>query len=129
MVQGDRGVTGEYRHFPGLVFHQQERNWIYLQPSLYEMQGLQRKTEGDARIFFGLAKQISDLLIIFFFVFSMFFFIVCSKSGRPLKKLSERKGFSRLSHVAKGSSPDCSGNPVLFLRFGLLKGKCTRMNA
>ncbi|XP_051119984.1 uncharacterized protein LOC127243833 [Andrographis paniculata] len=32
-----------------------------------------------------------------------------SKSGRPLKKLSDRKGFSRLGHVANGGSPDCSG--------------------
>ncbi|KAK4435926.1 hypothetical protein Salat_0756200 [Sesamum alatum] len=32
-----------------------------------------------------------------------------SKSGRPLKKLSERKGFSRLGHMASGGSPDCSG--------------------
>ncbi|KAL3838187.1 hypothetical protein ACJIZ3_022778 [Penstemon smallii] len=32
-----------------------------------------------------------------------------SKSGRPLKKLSDRKGFSRLGHVAYGGSPDCSG--------------------
>ncbi|KAH6802979.1 hypothetical protein C2S51_034425 [Perilla frutescens var. frutescens] len=32
-----------------------------------------------------------------------------SKSGRPLKKLSDRKGFSRLGHMANGSSPDCSG--------------------
>lgn len=33
-----------------------------------------------------------------------------SKSGRPLKKLSDRKGFSRLGHMANGGSPDCSGN-------------------
>ncbi|KAG8390776.1 hypothetical protein BUALT_Bualt01G0118600 [Buddleja alternifolia] len=32
-----------------------------------------------------------------------------SKSGRPLKKLSDRKGFSRLGHMANGGSPDCSG--------------------
>ncbi|CAA0829269.1 Unknown protein [Striga hermonthica] len=32
-----------------------------------------------------------------------------SKSGRPLKKLSDRKGFSRLGHIANGGSPDCSG--------------------
>ncbi|XP_051142771.1 uncharacterized protein LOC127259459 isoform X2 [Andrographis paniculata] len=32
-----------------------------------------------------------------------------SKSGRPLKKLSDRKGFSRLGNVANGGSPDCSG--------------------
>ncbi|KAL0340657.1 UNVERIFIED_CONTAM: hypothetical protein Sradi_4582500 [Sesamum radiatum] len=32
-----------------------------------------------------------------------------SKSGRPLKKQSERKGFSRLGHMASGGSPDCSG--------------------
>ncbi|KAL6524662.1 hypothetical protein OROHE_015944 [Orobanche hederae] len=32
-----------------------------------------------------------------------------SKSGRPLKKLSDRKGFSRLGHIASGGSPDCSG--------------------
>ncbi|XP_011102063.1 uncharacterized protein LOC105180111 isoform X2 [Sesamum indicum] len=32
-----------------------------------------------------------------------------SKSGRPLKKQSERKGFSRLGHMATGGSPDCSG--------------------
>ncbi|KAL8538876.1 hypothetical protein ACS0TY_000759 [Phlomoides rotata] len=34
-----------------------------------------------------------------------------SKSGRPLKKLSERKGYSRLGHVANGGSPDCNGEP------------------
>ncbi|KAL2541497.1 hypothetical protein Adt_02475 [Abeliophyllum distichum] len=32
-----------------------------------------------------------------------------SKSGRPLKKLSDRKGFSRLGHVANGGSPDFNG--------------------
>ncbi|KAH6756497.1 hypothetical protein C2S53_002248 [Perilla frutescens var. hirtella] len=32
-----------------------------------------------------------------------------SKSGRPLKKLSDRKNFSRLGHVTNGGSPDCSG--------------------
>ncbi|KAL7148114.1 hypothetical protein ABFS83_06G156300 [Erythranthe nasuta] len=32
-----------------------------------------------------------------------------SRSGRPLKKLSDRKGFSRLGHMANGGSPDCSG--------------------
>ncbi|XP_057789312.1 uncharacterized protein LOC131006156 isoform X2 [Salvia miltiorrhiza] len=32
-----------------------------------------------------------------------------SKSGRPLKKLSDRKGFSRLGHMPNGGSPDCSG--------------------
>ncbi|KAL8518189.1 hypothetical protein ACS0TY_009527 [Phlomoides rotata] len=32
-----------------------------------------------------------------------------SKSGRPLKKLSDRKGISRLGHVTNGGSPDCSG--------------------
>ncbi|KAL0403554.1 UNVERIFIED_CONTAM: hypothetical protein Sradi_1996200 [Sesamum radiatum] len=33
-----------------------------------------------------------------------------SKSGRPLKKQSERKGFSRLGHMASGGSPDCSAD-------------------
>ncbi|XP_047979311.1 uncharacterized protein LOC125221228 [Salvia hispanica] len=32
-----------------------------------------------------------------------------SKSGRPLKKLSDRRNFSRLGHVTNGGSPDCSG--------------------
>ncbi|KAG6417371.1 hypothetical protein SASPL_119525 [Salvia splendens] len=32
-----------------------------------------------------------------------------SKSGRPLKKLSDRKNFSRLGHMTNGGSPDCSG--------------------
>ncbi|EPS74047.1 hypothetical protein M569_00708, partial [Genlisea aurea] len=32
-----------------------------------------------------------------------------SKSGRPLKKLSDRKSFSRLGHLANGGSPDYSG--------------------
>ncbi|KAL8050498.1 hypothetical protein ABFS82_06G085900 [Erythranthe guttata] len=32
-----------------------------------------------------------------------------SKSGRPSKKLSDRKGVSRLGHLANGGSPDCSG--------------------
>ncbi|EPS63070.1 hypothetical protein M569_11718, partial [Genlisea aurea] len=32
-----------------------------------------------------------------------------SRSGRPLKKLSDRKGFSRLGHMANGVSPDYSG--------------------
>lgn len=32
-----------------------------------------------------------------------------SKSGRPLKKLSDRKVFSRLGHVANGGSPDFNG--------------------
>ncbi|CAA0814375.1 Unknown protein [Striga hermonthica] len=32
-----------------------------------------------------------------------------SKSGRPLKKLSDRKGYSRLVHIANGGSPSCSG--------------------
>ncbi|KAL3649934.1 hypothetical protein CASFOL_006337 [Castilleja foliolosa] len=32
-----------------------------------------------------------------------------SKSGRPVKKLSDRKGFSRLGHISIGGSPDCSG--------------------
>ncbi|XP_041992048.1 uncharacterized protein LOC121742961 isoform X1 [Salvia splendens] len=31
------------------------------------------------------------------------------KSGRPLKKLSDRRNFSRLGHVTHGGSPDCSG--------------------
>ncbi|GFP97273.1 hypothetical protein PHJA_001871400 [Phtheirospermum japonicum] len=33
-----------------------------------------------------------------------------SKSGRPLKKLSDRKGFSRVGNVANGGSLDCSGD-------------------
>ncbi|KAL3652009.1 hypothetical protein CASFOL_001690 [Castilleja foliolosa] len=32
-----------------------------------------------------------------------------SKSGRPVKKLSDRKGFSHLGHIANRGSPDCSG--------------------
>ncbi|XP_042043167.1 uncharacterized protein LOC121788581 isoform X1 [Salvia splendens] len=32
-----------------------------------------------------------------------------SKSGRPLKKLSDRRNISRLGHVTNGGSPDCSG--------------------
>ncbi|KAK6136006.1 hypothetical protein DH2020_030278 [Rehmannia glutinosa] len=32
-----------------------------------------------------------------------------SKSGPPFKKLSDRKGFSRLGHVANEGSPNCSG--------------------
>ncbi|KAL1542284.1 hypothetical protein AAHA92_26404 [Salvia divinorum] len=32
-----------------------------------------------------------------------------SKSGRPLKKQSDRKGVSRLGHMPNGGSPDCSG--------------------
>lgn len=32
-----------------------------------------------------------------------------SKSGRPLKKPSDRKGFSRLGHTVSGGSPDCTG--------------------
>ncbi|KAA8539132.1 hypothetical protein F0562_025824 [Nyssa sinensis] len=32
-----------------------------------------------------------------------------SKSGRPLKKLSDRKGFSRLGHTANSHSPDFTG--------------------
>lgn len=32
-----------------------------------------------------------------------------SKSGRPLKKLMDRKGFSRLGHMQNNGSPDCTG--------------------
>ncbi|KAL3523657.1 hypothetical protein ACH5RR_016491 [Cinchona calisaya] len=32
-----------------------------------------------------------------------------SKSGRPLKKVSDRKGFSRLGHAISGDSPDFTG--------------------
>lgn len=65
-------------------------------------------------------------LIIFFADETEFYFFVSSfplllmrslsycysKSGRPLKKQSDRKGFSRLGHVANGGSPDCSGKPL-----------------
>lgn len=53
-------------------------------------------------------------LLLYFLITSLylvdFLSYCCSKSGRPLKKLSDRKGFSRLGHMANGSSPDCSGN-------------------
>lgn len=41
----------------------------------------------------------------------VFFHICYSKSGRPPKKLSDRRGFSRLGPMANGDSPDCSGKP------------------
>ncbi|GER51192.1 N-acetylmuramic acid 6-phosphate etherase [Striga asiatica] len=44
-----------------------------------------------------------------------------SKSGRPLKKLSDRKGYSRLVHIANGGSPSGSGKPwhISFFSFSL----------
>lgn len=44
-----------------------------------------------------------------FILFMSFKFLCDSKSGRPLKKPSDRKGFSRLGHTASGDSPDCTG--------------------
>ncbi|PIN26644.1 hypothetical protein CDL12_00624 [Handroanthus impetiginosus] len=46
-----------------------------------------------------------------------------SKSGRPLKKLSDRKGFSRLGHMVNGGSPDCSVYLICVLCLHIQIGK------
>ena len=34
---------------------------------------------------------------------------LCSKTGRPLKKLWDRRGFSRRGHMPNNGSPDITG--------------------
>jgi hypothetical protein len=44
------------------------------------------------------------------FIIVMFNLCIFSKSGRPpLKKLSDRKAFTRLGHTSIGGSPDLAG--------------------
>lgn len=63
--------------------------------------------EGDrsANNFFFLFHCLFSITWLYLMIYNLF-----SKSGRPpLKKLSDRKAFSRVSQTSAGGSPDCTG--------------------
>lgn len=60
-------------------------------------------------------------LLLLLFLHQLIYLFDCgSKSGRPLKKHLERKGFSRLGNSLSSGSPDFTGKfPICLLKLSL----------